>query len=393
MSDVEKNIGTHKPEFDGEWVKLGDVIKKAKSARCGSDSYPILSITMRDGIVEQASRFKKSIASRDTGNYKVVEPGQLVVGFPIDEGVIYVQNFNYPGIMSPAYDVWDIDSSRVDPSYLELALHSPQSMDYYGSNLRGTTARRRSLPTNTLCDLTFPLPSLESQRIVVKRMSMIATLLDDAGSRLSALDGLVKSQFVEMFGDGEWTSKTIGELATDIRYGTSKKATECGKYTYLRMNNLTDDGKLAYDDVKYIDLSGDELEKCQVVDGDLLFNRTNSREKVGKTAVFHGDTSMVIAGYIIRVRLGEEMRSDYLSVFMNLSTTKAMLRSIAKGAVHQANINSKELAAIKVPVAPIELQDRFLDFVARVDKLGFDVQQQIEKLETLKQSLMQEYFG
>ena len=107
-------------------MKLGDVIKKAKSARCGSDSYPILSITMRDGIVEQASRFKKSIASRDTGNYKVVEPGQLVVGFPIDEGVIYVQNFNYPGIMSPAYDVWDIDSSRVQASRPEAQGRSPQ---------------------------------------------------------------------------------------------------------------------------------------------------------------------------------------------------------------------------------------------------------------------------
>lgn len=223
-----------------------------------------------------------------------------------------------------------------------------------------------------LTKVLVPVRSRAEQRAIASILGKLRQLENLYRKQLSALDDLVKSRFVEMFGDGEWTSKTIGELATDIRYGTSKKATECGKYTYLRMNNLTDDGKLAYDDVKYIDLFGDELEKCQVVDGDLLFNRTNSREKVGKTAVFHGDASMVIAGYIIRVRLGEEMRSDYLSVFMNLSTTKAMLRSIAKGAVHQANINSKELAAIKVPVAPIELQDRFLDFVARVDKLGFD---------------------
>ena len=230
----------------------------------------------------------------------------------------------------------------------------------------------KAIGKKVLSSCEMPLYSREVQSQIACQVNWIDDCLRSSRRQLSALDDLVKSQFVEMFGDGEWTSKTIGELATDIRYGTSKKATECGKYTYLRMNNLTDDGKLAYDDVKYIDLSGDELEKCQVVDGDLLFNRTNSREKVGKTAVFHGDTSMVIAGYIIRVRLGEEMRSDYLSVFMNLSTTKAMLRSIAKGAVHQANINSKELAAIKVPVAPIELQDRFLDFVARVDKLGFD---------------------
>lgn len=176
-----------------------------------------------------------------------------------------------------------------------------------------------------------------------------------------------------MFGSGRWPSKTIGELAIDIRYGTSKKASGRGKYIYLRMNNITDDGKLTYDDIKFIDLPEDELEKCQVVDSDLLFNRTNSREKVGKTAAFHGKIPMVIAGYIIRVRLGEEMRADYLSAFMNLSTTKAMLRSISKGTVHQANINSKELAAIEVPTPPIELQDHFLDFVSQVDKLRFDV--------------------
>ena len=374
MSDVEKNIGTHKPEFDGEWVRLGDVCAKGKSNLRQKDlkndgPYPVYGAP---GIVGFSSNYQNADAyvavvkdGAGVGRVIACEPRSSVLG---------TMQALLPG-------------KGIDRDYL---LHLVRSMDL-GKGFTGST-----IPHIYFKDYGKTLVralSREQQVEVANRLSGIDHLISQGKGQLSFLDDLVKSQFVEMFGDGEWTSKTIGELATDIRYGTSKKATECGKYTYLRMNNLTDDGKLAYDDVKYIDLSGDELEKCQVVDGDLLFNRTNSREKVGKTAVFHGDTSMVIAGYIIRVRLGEEMRSDYLSVFMNLSTTKAMLRSIAKGAVHQANINSKELAAIKVPVAPIELQDRFLDFVARVDKLGFDVQQQIEKLETLKQSLMQEYFG
>ena len=213
----------------------------------------------------------------------------------------------------------------------------------------------------------------EQQEMVTSNLDAVLEQISQAEAQIEQLDQLVKSRFVEMFGGSEWPSKSIGELATDIRYGTSKKASERGEHAYLRMNNMTDDGKLDFADVKYIDLSEDELTKCQVVDGDLLFNRTNSREKVGKTAVFHGHTPMVIAGYIIRVRLGDEVRSDYLSTFMNLTSTKAMLRTIAKGAVHQANINSKELAALKVPVAPIELQDRFLAFVAQVDKSRFVV--------------------
>lgn len=179
-----------------------------------------------------------------------------------------------------------------------------------------------------------------------------------------------------MFGDPSSTTslfplKTIGELASDIRYGTSKKAGDEGEYTYLRMNNMTDDGRLDFTDTKQITLSGAELENCLVRKGDLLFNRTNSREKVGKTTVFNEETPMVIAGYIIRVRLKNVMRTRYLSAFMNLEPTKHLLRTIAKGAVHQANINSKELASIEVPVPPVELQDSFLSFVDQVDKSKF----------------------
>jgi len=383
----------NKPPFDGEWVKLGELISKAPIERCGDAKYPVYSMTMRDGIVEQAGRFKKAIASKDTSSYKVVKKNQLVVGFPIDEGVIYVQNHDAPGIMSPAYNVWNIDLGRVDPSYLEFALHGPRSMAYYADKMRGTTARRRTLTADGLREMEILLPSADGQIRVVNTLDEVRSLIEGASGQIAMLDTLVKSRFVETFGDAGWPVATIGSLAKDIRYGTSKKASGNGQFIYLRMNNMTDEGGLVFNDVKHIDLSGPELEKCQVIDGDLLFNRTNSREKVGKTAVFHEAEPMVIAGYIIRVRLGDRVRPDFLSAYMNLPTTKETLRSIAKGAVHQANINSKELSAIEVPVPPLELQDRFLSFVAEVDKSRYIVQQKIEKLQTLYDSLAQEYFG
>ena len=352
-------------------MRLGELIGKAKTRRCGTGEYPVLSMTMHDGIVEQRNRFKKAIASKDTSSYKVVNPGQLVVGFPIDEGVIYVQKYPFPGIMSPAYNIWDIDAGKVDPSYLELALHGPRSMTYYTDKMRGTTARRRSITAESLCALEIPLPSLSVQRQVVALFRRVEKAELDGALMMKKLDALVKSRFVEMLNGDEYPMKTIGELAVDIRYGTSRKASESGRYTYLRMNNMTDDGRLDFADVKAIDLDGSDLEKCLVVKGDLLFNRTNSREKVGKTAVFLEENPMVIAGYIIRVRLGPEMESEYLSQFMNLPGTKAMLRSMAKGAVHQANINSKELAGIKVPVPPVSLQQEFLSFARQIDKSRF----------------------
>ena len=355
----------------GERVRLGDLLTKARSKRCGDSSYPVLSMTMHDGIVRQDDRFKKSIASRDTKSYKVVIPGQLVVGFPIDEGVIYIQKLQQPGIMSPAYQVWDVDESRVRPRYLELALHSPKSMAYYAAKMRGTTARRRSITADNLCALEIPVPSLERQDCIVATFERVGSLLASCEQASECLDSLVKSQFVEMFGKDRYPIVTIGDVSSEIRYGTSKKASEDGRYIYLRMNNLTDDGRLDLSDIKRIDLTESELEKCVVEKGDLLFNRTNSREKVGKTAVFDLDEPMVIAGYIIRVRLQPEVDSIYLSTFMNLEKTKALLQAIAKGAVHQANINARQLAAIEFPLPPLPLQQEFAAFVAEVDKSRF----------------------
>ena len=198
---AHRSASTSKPRFVGEKVKLGELISKAKVERCGDRPFPVYSMTMHDGIVEQSGRFKKTIASRDTSSYKVVKKNQLVVGFPIDEGVIYVQNHDQPGIMSPAYNVWDFDSDRILPAYLEFVLHSPQSMAYYAEKMRGTTARRRTLTGDALKNMPVPVPSIEDQYAVVKTLNCIKSQLAATQQMLDKLDQLVKSRFVEMFGD------------------------------------------------------------------------------------------------------------------------------------------------------------------------------------------------
>ena len=168
-----------------------------------------------------------------------------------------------------------------------------------------------------------------------------------------------------------WDIVTIGDVITDIRYGTSKPAVEGGKYPYLRMNNLTVDGQLDLKDLKYIDISYDEIEKCVVRKDDVLFNRTNSIELVGKTAVYDLPEEMVIAGYIIRVRLNDKMLPHFLSQYMNLDVIKAILRSIAKGAVNQANINAQELQRIKIYMPDMQLQKQYVEFKQQIDKSKF----------------------
>ena len=168
-----------------------------------------------------------------------------------------------------------------------------------------------------------------------------------------------------------WNMATIGDIVTEVKYGTSKPAVDGGKYPYLRMNNLTYDGHLDLTDLKRIDIPDNEIEKCIVRKGDVLFNRTNSVELVGKTCVFDEDEDMIIAGYIIRVRLKPVMLPIVLSCFMNTDALKKKLRNMAKGAVNQANINAQELQAINIYLPPLALQEQFATFVEQTDKSKF----------------------
>ncbi len=247
----------------------------------------------------------------------------------------------------------------------------------------------------------FELKIHDDFKIQQKISSMLDkcnALIDKHNLLLDKYDTLIKSRFIEMFGDPiqnpmGWEKTELGNMCKEVRYGTSKPATENGKYTYLRMNNITFEGELDLENTKTIDISDEELPKCSVQKGDILFNRTNSIELCGKTCLYKLDETMVIAGYIIRVRVNEKLNPQYVSTFFNTKSIKKLLREMAKGAVNQANINAQEMQSIQIPVPPIALQNEYDAFVQQIDKSKFAVQKSLEKAETLYKSLMQEYFG
>ena len=192
-----------------------------------------------------------------------------------------------------------------------------------------------------------------------------------------------------------WEIGTIRDLVTEVRYGSSRKASDnnSGKYPYLRMNNITYSGELDLSDTKTIDIPDKELPKCTVRKGDVLFNRTNSKELVGKTCVYNRDEKMVLAGFIIRIRLNEKMLPDVLSSFLNTDFSKKMLLEMCKTAIGQANINAQEMQNIGIYIPPIELQEKFVTFKRQVDKSKATVQKALDEAQLLFDSLMQEYFG
>ena len=265
-------------------------------------------------------------------------------------------------------------------------------------NSKGTGSTFKAISRKVLEETLVPAIDFEKQYEYAEILGKTYSIIKKYKKELNCLDGLIKARFVEMFGDPiqnpkGWEVVTIGDIVTEVRYGTSKPAVEGGKYPYLRMNNLTADGHLDLNDLKYIDIPDDEIEKCVVRKGDVLFNRTNSIELVGKTAVFDLPEDMIIAGYIIRVRLTEKMLPEVLSQYMNLEALKGILRGMAKGAVNQANINAQELQSIKVYIPEMELQKQFVKMKEQIYKSKVAVQKALDETQMLFDSLMQEYFN
>ena len=287
-----------------------------------------------------------------------------------------------------------ICSDAIYNEYLYFFLKS--KTDYLNSLGRGATFKEIS--KSIVENIEIPLPEVNQQKEIAEKFKKLEQLISLRKQQLAKLDELVKARFVEMFGTFpanpfRWDTGKIQDVVSDVRYGSSRPAVEGGKYPYLRMNNITYSGELDLRDTKRIDIPDSELDKCTVRRGDVLFNRTNSKELVGKTCVYNRDELMVLAGFVIRVRINERIRPEVLSAFLNMDFSKRMLIGMCKTAIGQANINAKELQNIDIYIPPIELQDQFVTLKNKVDQQKQTVQQSLEKLELMKKALMQEYFG
>lgn len=380
-------------------VMLGSLVEPAPAIKAGSRQVPILSMTMREGLVDQASKFKKRVASRDTSGYRVVRRGQLVVGFPIDEGVLSFQDLYDEALVSPAYTVWDLrDKVVVEPEFLERYLRSPRALYFYRRKLRGTTARRRSLPPDVFREVPVPLPPVAEQRRIATLLGRVDAVRELRLAALGKLDMLLQALFIDLFGDPgsgekEWPVRKIGELLESTTYGTSEKAGSAGEFAVLRMNNIGRTGEIDVSDLKFIDLSGPKRDRYMVRAGDVLFNRTNSPELVGKSAVFQGPGEMAYAGYLIRLRCNSDTEPEYLGAFLNSPYAKRVLRSMCKSIIGMANINAKELQGIRIPYPDLALQRRFAEQVRAVRVLKSRHRRALASLEALFASLQHRAFN
>lgn len=222
-----------------------------------------------------------------------------------------------------------------------------------------------------IAELVIDLPPLAEQRRIAAILDQADALRAKRRQILAHLDTLSQSIFHDMFGDpAEWPSRwrmgRIEDMAESVQYGTSAKAGATGQWPILRMGNLTDDGRIDLSNLKYIDLVPTDIQRYTVRRGDLLFNRTNSWEKVGKAAVVRTDVPLALAGYLVRVRVHQGHSSEFISAYLRSGHGRSTRRGLAKVAVNQANISAGELRKMPIALPPTGLQH---DFARRLDEL------------------------
>ncbi len=384
-------------------VKFSEVCKISNGFAFKSDKYVnieggrVIRITnvQKGKIIDNDPKFYPFSELKNLENYKINE-GDIMMSLTGNVGRVG----KFPKELLPAYINQRVcriksNSKNLLDDYLYHFLNSDKFENDAVRNSAG--AAQLNLSTNWLAEYEIPLPSLQTQQKIAAILDKADELRQYNKQLIEKYDELTQSLFLEMFGDPVRNEKkfeliTIRDLCNEVKYGTSEKASEIGKYPYLRMNNISFKGYMDFKDLKYVNVSEKDLPKYIVKKGDILFNRTNSKELVGKTGIITNDDIYVIAGYLIRVRTNELANPYYIWAHLNSKWSKLTLNNMCKNIVGMANINAQELQDILILKAPINLQNQFAERVQLIEAQKQQAQDALAKSEELFQGLLQQAF-
>lgn len=230
----------------------------------------------------------------------------------------------------------------------------------------------------------FPLPPLDEQRRIAEILwaadsaaESVANSVAEVGTAKRVLlnrattRGL-NGQATRRTRLGEiasgWEIAPVGELVDVCQYGLSIPLHESGQYPILRMMNY-DDGRIVANDLKYVDLSEKVVQAFRLESGDLLFNRTNSADLVGKVGIFRLDGAYVFASYLVRLRARKDrILPDYLNYYLNSDLGQRRLLAFATPGVSQTNISAGNLRKVLVPVPTVEEQRKIVNALLAMDR-------------------------
>jgi type I restriction enzyme, S subunit len=283
------------------------------------------------------------------------------------------------GAGSTEYFVCRANDDLLCSEYLLAYFKTPEFMKLGELAMTGSVGHKR-VAKEYLLTSEIPLPPLNEQKRIADRLDLLLTRIDKTKAHLDRIPPLLKrfrqsvlaaatsgkltEDWREAHGVGDFKITHLSEVAAGFSYGSSAKSSPSGLIPVLRMGNIQN-GKLDWSDLVFTS-DQVEIDKYKLVNGDVLFNRTNSPELVGKTTVYQGEQPAIYAGYLIRIRCGESLLPDYLNYCLNSPAGRDYCWAVKSDGVSQSNINAKKLAEFEFELPTIEEQH---EIVRRVETL------------------------
>ena len=255
------------------------------------------------------------------------------------------------------------------------------------------------LKANHIESLKIPIPDIAEQKKIANKLDKIQEIINIRKKQIEQLDELIKSQFVEMFGDTNIVkSNEKTELKTimiSANNGMARRGNDSDGSIVLRLVELQRN-YIDYSNVNKIILKDNEKKKYLLAEGDILFARVNGNpDNVGRCAyykdigedVYHND-------HIIRVKFDlHKINPIYLCTLLNDEYGRKEFKNKIKTSAGQYTISQDGVERVKIPLPPIELQNQFADIVKQIDKQKFEIQKSLEETQKLQESLMNKYFS
>ncbi|MEA3329489.1 MAG: restriction endonuclease subunit S [Nanoarchaeota archaeon] len=387
-----------------EIKKLGEVCNfqngfAFKSSKYKKEGFPILRITniQNDEIDTKNIVYINPEASNENLERYLVNQGDLLIAMSgATTGKIGFNNSGRKFYLNQRVGKF-IPNNSLKLKFLYYFLYTKVE-----ENLRiSQGAAQPNLSTEQIKNFEIPLPPLPTQKQIVaildKTFKEISKARENAENNLDNAKEIFESYLENVFSNpkGDWREKRLGDVCENVQYGTSAKSKKEGKIPVVGMGNIQE-GRIVWKNLKYTDDEA-KIKKYSLKYNDVLFNRTNSPELVGKSAIYKGEKPAIFAGYLIRLNRKEDLiDADFLIYFLNRQKTRKYGFSVMISSVNQANINGTKLRNYSINLPPISTQTQI---VKKLDTLSKEIKEletiynhKLKDLEELKKSILKKAF-
>lgn len=385
-------------------IRGGKRLPKGHDYSCDVTEFPYLRVV----------DFSKKTINKNTIKYLSTDTAQKISRYIINKEDVYISIAGTIGLVGTIPD--DLDGAYLTENAAKLVIrdnklvHKDYLVEYLSSNEGRQQIKKQTISTSQpklslfrMGEIMIPIPCIEVQLKIVKILKCVQQLIDKRKEQIQALDELVKSQFIEMFGDPVsnpkgWKKAVCKEITSKIGSGATPSG---GNSSYkeegislIRSMNVHNN-KFVYKDLAFIDdEQAKKLKNVIIEENDILLNITGAsvaRSCIVPSSILPARVNQHVS--IIRCKTEEILPIFLVYQFTSQSYQRKLWDIATSGGATREAITKQQLENLELIVPPIELQNQFADFVKQVDKLKVKMEKSLKELEDNFNSLMQRAFN